>query len=71
MSVTQRSEWQCRKDDITGSIEPGKCTDFAVLLAAVHRKHEAHLLACLHRFASVPTFKVCSAGEPTCSRLML
>jgi predicted amidohydrolase YtcJ len=30
-AVTLDAAWQCRKDDITGSIEPGKCADFAVL----------------------------------------
>ena len=30
-AVTLDAAWQCRKDDITGSIEPGKCADFVVL----------------------------------------
>ena len=30
-AVTLDAAWQCRRDDITGSIEPGKCADFAVL----------------------------------------
>jgi Amidohydrolase family len=30
-AVTLDAAWRCRKEDITGSIEPGKCADFAVL----------------------------------------
>jgi predicted amidohydrolase YtcJ len=30
-AVTLDAAWQCRKNDITGGIEPGKCADFAVL----------------------------------------